>query len=58
MAGLDFTGIQQFDPDAEPSSLVVQWQEYLSRYQRCTVGFGKGESKKTCVVAVLGGTQG
>ena len=46
MAGLDFSGIQQFDPHQEPSSLSARWKEWASRFQRCLIGLGIGDAKR------------
>ena len=56
MAGLDFSGIKQFDPHSEPSSLASQWKEWLQRFKRCIVAFDiKDEARKQALLLYLAG---
>jgi hypothetical protein len=56
MAGLDFSGIQQFDPHSEPSSLASQWKEWLQRFKRCIVAFDiKDKARKQALLLYLAG---
>jgi hypothetical protein len=51
MAGLDFSGIQQFDPHSESSPLASQWKEWLQRFKRCMVAFDiKDKARKRALL--------
>ena len=54
MAGLDFSGIKQFDPHSEPSLQASQWKEWLQRFKRCIVAFDiKDEARKRALLLYL-----
>ena len=56
MAGLDFSGIKQFDPHSEPSSLASQWKEWLQRFKRCIVALDiKDKARKRALLLYLAG---
>ena len=56
MAGLDFSGIKQFDPHSEPSSLALQWKDWLQRFKRCIVAFDiKDKARKRALLLYLAG---
>ena len=56
MASLDFSGIKQFDPYSDPSSIASQWKEWLQRFKRCVVAFDiKDKARKRALLLYLAG---
>ena len=58
MASLDFSGIKQFDPHSDPSSIASQWKEWLQRFKRCVVAFDiKDKTRKRALLLYLAGPE-
>jgi hypothetical protein len=56
MAGLNISGMEQFDPHSDPSSLAVRWNEWLTRLKRYVIGFDiKDKARKRALLLYLAG---
>ena len=57
-AGLNFSGIQPFNPHSDPSSLAVRWKDWVKRFNRCMVGFDiKAKARKRALLLYLAGPE-
>ena len=57
-AGLNFSGIQLFNPHSDPSSLAVRWKDWVKRFNRCMVGFDiKAKARKRALLLYLAGPE-
>ena len=58
MAGLNFSGIQQFNPHSDQSSLAVRWKDWVKRFSRCMVGLDiKAKARKRALLLYLAGPE-
>ena len=58
MAGPNFSGIQQFYPHIDQSSLAVRWRDWLKRFNRCMVGLDiKAKARKCALLLYLAGPE-
>lgn len=53
---LNFSGMQQFNPHSDQSSLAVRWKDWLKRFNRCMVGLDiKVKARKRALLLYLAG---
>ncbi len=56
MAVLNTSGLQEFDPHSDPTSLAVRWNEWLTRFKRYVIGFDiKDKTRKRALLLYLAG---
>ena len=54
----DFSGISQFDPHSDPSSLAQRWKDWLQRFKRSLVAFDvKSKSRQRALLLYLAGPE-
>ena len=56
--GLDFSGIQQFNPLDDPTSLSKRWAEWIKRFKRFMVGMDiKDPTRQRALLLYLAGPE-